>query len=145
MSRLLTLLLLYRSGYIVGKYISIEMLVEKSKETYYEALRESSAGWHDNENNYEPFVRYYLGIILKAYKEFQKRVEHLQYRSLSKAERVKAVFDKKMGKLTKADIAAYCPDISETTIERTLKELLDAGYIEKVGRARATGYIKNSL
>lgn len=142
MSRLLTLLLLYRSGYIVGKYISIEMLVEKSKETYYEALRESSAGWHDNENNYEPFVRYYLGIILKAYKEFQKRVEHLQYRSLSKAERVKAVFGKKMGKITKADIAAYCPDISETTIERTLKELLDAGYIEKVGRARATGYIK---
>ncbi len=142
MSRLLTLLLLYRSGYIVGKYISIEMLVEKTKETYYEALRESSAGWHDNENNYEPFVRYYLGIILKAYKEFQERVEHLSYRSLSKAERVKAVFDKKMGKLTKADIAAYCPDISETTIERTLKELLDAGYIEKVGKARATGYIK---
>jgi len=69
-------------------------------------------------------------------------VEHLSYCSLSKAERVKAVFDKKMGKLTKADIAAYCPDISETTIERTLKELLDAGYIEKVGKARATGYIK---
>lgn len=69
-------------------------------------------------------------------------MEHLHYRNLSKSERVKAVFDKKVGKLTKADIVAYCPDISEITIERTLKELLDAGYIEKVGKARATGYIK---
>lgn len=142
MSRLLTLLLLYRSGYIVGKYISVEKLIEKSKETYYEVLRNSSVGWHDNENDYAPFVRYYLGVILKAYKEFQERVEHLHYRNLSKSERVKAVFDKKVGKLTKADIVAYCPDISETTIERTLKELLDAGYIEKVGKARATEYIK---
>lgn len=142
MSRLLTLLMLYRSGYIVGKYISVEMLIEKSKETYYEVLQDSSMGWHENENNYIPFVRYYLGIILKAYKEFQNRVEHLQYRNLSKTERVKAVFDKKIGKLTKTDIAAYCPDISETTIERALKELLDTGYIEKIGKARATGYIK---
>ena len=142
MSRLLTLLLLYRSGYIVGKYISVEMLIEQSKETYYEALRDSSQGWHSNENNYAPFVRYYLGILLKAYKEFQERVKHLQYRRLSKPDRIKAVFARTAGKLTKADLAAYCPDISETTIERTLKELLDAGYIGKVGKARATGYVR---
>lgn len=145
MSRLLTLLLLYRSGYSVGKYISMEMLIEESKETYYEALRDSSQRWHDNKNNYIPFVRYYLGILLKAYKEFEERVKPLQYRILSKPDRVKAVFDRKAGKLTKADIAAYCPDISETTIERTLKELLDAGYIEKVGKARATGYVRKQF
>ncbi len=142
MSRLLTLLLLYRSGYIVGKYISMEMLIEKSKETYYEVLQDSSYAWHEGTNDYIPFVKYYLGIMLKGYKEFQDRVEHLNYRKLSKADRVKAVFDKKLGIVRKADIAAFCPDISETTIERTLKELLEANYIEKVGKARATGYVK---
>jgi Fic family protein len=142
MSRLLTLLLLYRSGYIVGKYISIEMLIEKSKETYYEVLQESSYQWHESENNYLPFLRYYLGVTIKAYREFQDRVEHLQYRKLSKSERIKAVFDKKTGKITKAEILSICPDISQTTIERTLNELLKSGYIEKTGQGKSTGYIK---
>lgn len=142
MSRLLTLLLLYRSGYIVGKYISMEMLIEKTKETYYEALQNSSIGWHDNTSDYTSFVRYYLGVVLKGYNDFQNRVEHLKYRKISKTERVKAVFEKKLGIIKKSDIATLCPDISETTIERSLKELLESGYIEKVGKGRATGYAK---
>lgn len=141
MSRLLTLLLLYRSGYIVGKYISIEMLIEKSKETYYDALKSSSIDWHDSQNSYLPFVSYYLGIFIKAYQEFQDRVEHLHGKTLSKAERIKAVFHKKLGKITKADIANLCPDISISTIERTLKEMLVAEEIEKVGSGRGTGYV----
>ncbi len=142
MSRLLSLLLLYRSGYIVGKYISMEMLIEKTKETYYEALHNSSIDWHNNMSDYTSFVRYHLGIILKAYKEFQERIEHLKHRKLSKADRVKAIFESKLGLIKKADIATLCPDISETTIERTLKELLDIGFIEKVGNGRATRYTK---
>lgn len=142
MSRLLTLLLLYRSGYIVGKYVSMEMLIEKTKETYYEALHNSSAEWHNNQSDYTSFVRYYLGVVLKGYNEFQDRIEHLKYRKFSKADRVKAVLEKKLGIVKKSDIAKLCPDISETTIERTLKELLEAGYIEKVGKGRATGYVK---
>jgi Fic family protein len=142
MSRLLTLLLLYRSGYIVGKYVSMEMLIEKTKETYYEALQNSSIEWHNDKSDYTSFVRYYLGVVLKGYNEFQDRVEHLKYRRLSKADRVKAVFEKKLGIVKKSDIATLCPDISETTIERTLKELLEAGFIEKVGKGRATGYAK---
>ena len=142
MSRLLTLLLLYRSGYIVGKYISMEMLIEKTKETYYEALQNSSIGWHDNTSDYTSFVRYYLGVVLKGYNDFQDRVEHLKYRKISKTERVKAVFEKKLGIIKKSDIATLCPDLSETTIERSLKELLESGYIEKVGKGRATGYAK---
>lgn len=142
MSRLLTLLLLYRSGYIVGKYVSMEMLIEKTKETYYEALHNSSVAWHESENSYIPFARYYLGVVLKGYKEFQDRVEHLRFRKFSKVDRVKAMFDNKLGIIKKADIVSFCPDISETTIERTLKELLEVGYIEKVGKARATGYVK---
>ena len=94
MSRLLTLLLFYKAGYIVGKYISMEMLIEKTKETYYEALQASSTGWHEGENSYEPFVKYYLGIMLKAYNEFESRVEHLKHRSLSKPDRIKAVMSR---------------------------------------------------
>ena len=112
MSRLLTLLLLYRCGYIVGKYISIEMFIEKSKETYYEALKASSIGWHESKNDYQPFTSYYLGVILKAYQEFQDRVEHLHGKTLSKADRIKSIFQKRIGKITKTDISAHCPDIS---------------------------------
>lgn len=142
MSRLLTLLLFYKAGYIVGKYISMEMLIEKTKETYYEALQASSAGWHTCENNYGPFVKYYLGIMLKAYKEFENRVEHLKHRTLSKPERIKAVIDQKVGRITKKEIMELCPDISRVTVERTLSDLVKCGYIAKVGAGPATGYVR---
>lgn len=142
MSRLLTLLLFYKAGYIVGKYVSMEMLIEKTKETYYEALQASSTGWHECENSYEPFVKYYLGIILKAYNEFESRVKHLKNRSLSKPERIKAVIDHKVGKITKKEIMELCPDISKVTVERTLTDLVKSGYIVKVGAGPATAYVR---
>lgn len=142
MSRLLTLLLFYKAGYIVGKYVSMEMLIEKTKETYYEALQASSTGWHEGENSYEPFVKYYLGIMLKAYNEFESRVEHLKHRSLSKPDRIKAVIDNKVGKITKKEIMELCPDISKVTVERTLTELVKSGYIAKVGAGPSTGYVR---
>lgn len=142
MSRLLTLLLFYKAGYIVGKYVSMEMLIEKTKETYYDALQVSSTGWHEETNTYEPFVKYYLGIMLKAYNEFESRVEHLKYRSMSKPERIKAVIDQKVGKITKKEIMELCPDISKITVERTLTELVKSGYIAKVGAGPATGYVR---
>ena len=141
-SRLLSLLLFYKAGYIVGKYISMEMLIEKTKETYYETLQASSIGWHDNKNIYEPFVKYYLGITLKAYNEFESRVEHLNNRSLSKPDRIKALIDQKIGKITKKEIMYACPDISKITVERTLADLLKSDYIKKVGSGPATGYVK---
>jgi len=143
MSRLLTLLLLYQQSYIVGKYISIEMLIEKSKESYYETLRLSSVGWHEGENNYKPFVKYYLSVILAAYREFSSRVETLRNQGLSKSERVRYVFDTKVGKISKSDIMKLCPDISMTTIEKALAELVKEEYIVKVGGGRSTGYILN--
>ncbi len=145
MSRLLTLLLLYKSGCIVGKYVSVEMIIEKTKETYYEALQQSSFGWHENENDYVPFVAYYLGIILKSYREFESRVELLQNRSLSKPERIKTIIDGHIGKISKKQIAEQCPDISVTTIERTLADLVKTGYIKKTGAGRATAYIKSDV
>ena len=142
MSRLLTLLLFYKAGYIVGKYVSMEMLIEKTKETYYEALQASSTGWHEGENSYEPFVKYYLGIMLKAYNEFESRVEHLKHRSLSKPDRIKALIDNKVGKITKKEIMELCPDISKITVERTLTNLVKSGYIAKVGAGPSTGYVR---
>ena len=142
MSRLLTLLLLYRAGFIVGKYISIEMLIEKSKDSYYEALQASSQNWHENGNDYLPFLKYMLGVVVKAYNEFEDRVEHLRHRKMSKADRIKDIIEKTPGKISKKDIAQACPDISVTTIERTLAELIASGFIEKVGIGRATAYVK---
>ncbi len=142
MSRLLTLLLFYKAGYIVGKYVSMEMLIEKTKETYYEALQSSSFNWHENDNDYEPFVKYYLGIMLKAYNEFESRVEHLKHRNLSKSDRIKNVIDQKVGKITKKEIMDMCPDISKVTVERTLTDLVKNGYIAKVGSGPATGYVR---
>lgn len=140
-SRLLTLLLLYRAGFIVGKYISIEMLIEKTKESYYETLGISSNGWHENKNSAMPFVRYMLGILVKAYNEFEHRVERLHYIKVSKPERIKEIISRHIGKITKREIIALAPDISEATIEKTLADLIASGYIEKVGKARASGYI----
>ena len=144
MSRLLTLLLLYRSGYIVGKYISVEMIIEKTKETYYEVLQESSADWYEGKNAYLPFVKYYLEVILSAYKEFSARVQLMQDRSLSKPERIRRLFANTLLKLSKRLILEKCPDISASTVEATLAALLKEGYIIKIGAGKTTAYIRNT-
>lgn len=141
MSRLLTLLLLYRAGYIVGKYISIEKVIEQSKETYYEALQSSSQGWHENKNDYKHFVRYMLGVILSAYRDFSSRVETLTTSGLSKPERVAEVLKDTPGKITKAEILEKCPDISRVTVQRALNDLAKSGKIIKIGGGRYTSYI----
>ena len=143
MSRLLTLLLLYRSGYIVGKYISMEMIIEKTKETYYEVLQDSSVGWYEGTNSYLPFVKYYLEIILSAYKEFSARVELIQNRSFSKPKRIRTLFANTLQKLSKKMILEKCPDISMSTVEVTLAALLKEGYIIKTGAGKNTAYIRN--
>ena len=143
MSRLLTLLLLYRSGYIVGKYISIEKVIEQSKETYYETLQQSSAGWHENQNDYTPFVRYMLGVIVAAYRDFSSRVQVLVTSGMSKPDRIREVIKGTLGKITKAEIMEKCPDISQITVQRTLIELQKKGEIIKLGGGRYTSYTWN--
>ena len=142
MSRLLTLLLLYRSGFMVGKYISLEMLIEESKADYYEALQASSAHWHENGCDMKPYVEYTLGIILKAYRELESRVEGLVTMRMSKADRIRAVVEATLGKVTKRDILSKCPDISTAMVEMTLKKLLDDGFILKVGNGRGAAYVR---
>lgn len=143
MSRLLTLLLLYKAGYIVGKYISLEKIIEKTKDTYYDALQESSLNWHEETNDYKPFVEYTLGIVLNAYREFSERVNVLITKDTSKPDRIREVIKSKVGKITKKEIIEACPDISKTTIERTLVSLQNSNEIIKLGGGRYTSYIWN--
>ena len=143
MSRLLTLLLLYRSGYIVGKYISIERLISDTEETYYEALQSSSYSWHEGTNDYAPFVPYMLGILVAAYRDFESWVELLTTKGLSKPARVREIIKNHLGKITKSEIMAKCPDISQITVQRALAELLKSGEITKLSGGRYTSYTWN--
>jgi Fic family protein len=120
------------------------MLIEKSKEIYYETLQASSVLWHEEKNDYAPFIKYYLGILLKAYDEFEKRVEHLRSKKRSKPERIQAIIKRTLGKITKKEIMEQAPDISKVTIERTLTNLVKDGLIDKVGNGPLTGYVKTN-
>ncbi len=142
MSRLLTLLLLYKFDYFVGRYISIEMLIEESKESYYEELKRSSEKWHTAENDEIPFIRYMLGVLLKAYEECDDRFNFIGNEKLTSPERVLSVIQRSLEPLSKKDIMILCPDISQRTIERALKELYDNSKIKQVGSGRSTKYVK---
>ncbi len=142
MSRLLTLLLLYRAGYDVGKYISIEKLIERTKGAYYDELQESSNGWHEEENDYIPFVTYQLGVILAAYREFSDRVKIVN-ESTRKPGRIREIIRGHLGTITKAEIMQQCPDISQTTVQRALNELVKNEEIIKIGGGRYTSYTWN--
>lgn len=143
MSRLLTLLLLYKSEYIVGKYISIEKLIEKTKDSYYDALLDSSRLWHEEENDYAPFVAYLLGVIAAAYREFFERTRLIEEKAMAKPDRVAEAIKEQIGTITKAEIMQKVPGVSQTTIQRTLTELTKQGRIKKIGNGRYTKYTWN--
>ena len=142
MSRLLTILLLYKNGFFVGKYISLEMIIEATKDIYYQELQASSNNWHDGTNDEIPFIKYMLSVIYKAYTECDERFRLISEKSLTSAERIMKVFEKTLEPLSKSDILILCPDISQRTIERALKELKDTHLIRPIGSGRATKYIK---
>ena len=144
MSRLLTLLLLYRAGYHVGKYISIEKKIEQTKEQYYNALQQSSIGWIEGKNDYKPFVKYMLGVLLACYREFNERVNIWSNKPLSKSEQIAEIIKSRLGAITKAEIKRQCPDIAEITIQRALADLVKKGDIIKIGGGRYTKYVWNS-
>ena len=144
MSRLLTLLLLYKANYLVGKYISIEKIIEETKDSYYDTLEKSSVKWHDNENDYSYFVEYYLGIILNAYKEFDSRINIVENKKVTAYDRIIDIFKDNIIPIDKAFIMNKCPDLSETTIERSLNKLLKEDKIVKISGGRYTKYKWNN-
>ena len=139
MSRLLTTLLLYRAGYEVGKYISLEAKIAKNKDAYYAALEDSQVGWHKQQDDPTSFVKYLLSTIIAAYRDFDDRIQIVSPTSL---DTVKNAIDNKLGKFTKKDILELCPGLSASTVERHLKKLVADGTIEKLGGGRTTMYVK---
>ena len=144
MSRLLTLLLLYKADYMVGNYISIEKIIEETQDSYYSAVEKSSVNWHNNENDYSFFVEYYLGIILNAYKEFDSRINIAQNKKITAYDRIIDIFKNNIIPIDKAFIINKCPNLSETTIERTLNKLLKEDKIVKIYGGRYTKYKWNN-
>ncbi len=141
MSRLLTTLLLYRQGYVIGKYISLESKIEKNKDSYYSSLEKSGIGWHENKENPVPFIKYILRTILAAYIDFEERVDYVDEK-IPTIELVRNAVDSKLGKFSKSDMVELVPSVGKATIENMLKQLTEEGYIERHGKGRATFYVK---
>lgn len=143
MSRLLTTLLLYRSGFYVGKYISLELKIAKYKDLYYDALGESQIGWHENKEDFMPFVRYMLSTIMSAYNDFEERI-NIVADNRSSIDMVKDAINKQIGKFKKTDIIGLCSSLSNSSIEKALKKLQDENIIEKKGTGKATFYVRKN-
>ena len=136
MARLLTLLLLYKFDYKVGRYISLEKIIEESKENYYESLRKSSVGWHEGNHNLFIWLDYFLGILLAAYEEFEDRVGLIRNKKGNKSYRVEQAIKSTLGTFEKEDIRKACPDVSESTINRVFSKLKEEGVIEVLSKGR---------
>ncbi len=141
MSRLLSLLLLYKEGYDIVKYISYEEQINKYKDLYYEALRISSKGWDLNENDYFAFVENFIFMLLRCYRELDMRFSVVNGKKLSKTNRIEETLKNSITPLSKADIYKVLPDVSVTTIESVLGKLVKSGVVEKIGTSRNTRYI----
>ena len=142
MSRLLTTLLLYKSGYMVGKYISLESKIAKNKDLYYTALEECQHGWHEGSDDPTAFIKYLLKIILSAYRDFEDRI-NLVSEKLPAIEIVRKAVYGKIGKFTKSEIIELCPTIGKTSVESSIKKLVDDGTLIKCGSGRSTFYIRS--
>ena len=141
MSRLLTTLLLYRNGFYVGRYISLEAKIEKSKDLYYDALAASQIGWHEGREDVMPFVKYILGTILAAYRDFQDRAALVEEK-LSALEMVRRASKNKIGQFNKQDIRELCPSLSDSSIEGAFRKLIACGELRKEGSGKNTCYFR---
>jgi len=133
MARLLTLLCLYQAGYNVGRFISLEKIIEETKDSYYDTLYKSSIGWHEGQHNILPWLEYFLGTILKAYREFESRVGVIASTRGQKTERVREMVMSFIVPFQVREIEERCPDIKRPTINAVLKAMSDEGIIERVG------------
>lgn len=141
MSRLLTTLLLYKSGFYVGRYISLEAKIAKNEDLYYESLGKTQDGWYEGEEDVVPFIKYLLGTILAAYKDFEERFEIIEEK-LPALEIVRKATKNKIGKFSKQDIRDLCPSLSISSVEGSLRTLVKEGELMKGGSGKATYYVR---
>ena len=141
LSRLLTTLLLYKNGFYVGRYISLESLIAKDKAAYYEALNKAGMNWQNGNEDVVPFIKYLLKIVLAAYKAFDNRFSIVENK-LSAIEMVRKAVSQKLGRFTKQDIRELCPSLSISSIEGSLRKLVEEGELRREGVGRSTKYIR---
>ena len=141
MSRLLTTLLLYRCGFYVGKYISLEAKIAKNKDLYYDALNRSQHGWHEGTEDVVPFIKYLLSTILAAYKDFGDRFAIVEEK-LPAIDMVRKATLNKIGRFTKQDIREQCPSLSLSSVEGALRKMVAAGELKREGAGKSTCYIR---
>ena len=141
MSRLLTTLLLYRNGFYVGKYISLEAKIAKNKDLYYGALGQAQTGWHEGTEDSVAFIKYLLGTILAAYKDFEERFALIEEK-LPAIEVVRKATQIKIGRFTKQDIRELCPSLSISTIEGALRKMVEAEELKREGNGKNTCYYR---
>ena len=144
MSRLMTLLLLYRSGYMIGQYISIEKAIADTKEAYYDALQKADRGWHEGTSDPKPFIKYMLSIILSCYKEFEARISiaHVSGAKSTSYDVVKAYVSERIGKFSKQEVLVGCPSLGSSSVESALKKLVEEGILVRIGAGRKTLYAR---
>ncbi|WP_373835058.1 Fic family protein [Bacteroides heparinolyticus] len=143
MSRLLTTLLLYRSGFYVGKYISLEAKIAKNKDLYYDALSASQDGWHEGKDDPVPFIKYLLGTILAAYRDFEDRFALVETKK-SALETVRLATKNKIGRFTKQDIRELCPALSVSSVEGALRKMVASGELKREGSGKNTCYYRTT-
>ena len=141
MSRLLTTLLLYRSGFYVGKYISLEAKIAKNKDLYYDALSASQDGWHEGTDDPVPFIKYLLGTILAACRDFEDCFALVETKR-SALETVRLATQNKIGRFTKQDIRELCPSLSVSSVEGALRKLVASGELKREGSGKSTCYYR---
>jgi len=141
-ARLLTLLLLYHFGYEVGRFISLERIFEESKETYYDSLEASSRNWHKGQHDIHPWFRYFWGVMLRAYQEFEERVGTITTGRGAKTVHIRRVVERRVGPFAISDIETECPGISRDMIRVVLRKLRDEGILELQGHGRGAKWVK---
>ena len=141
MSRLLTTLVLYQNGFYVGKYISLEAKIAKNKDLYYSALAQAQSGWYEGTEDVVPFIKYILGTILSAYRDFEERFALVETK-LPAIEVVRNATKNKIGRFTKQDIRELCPSLSLSSIEGSLRKLVENGELKRVGAGKSTVYLR---
>lgn len=142
MSRLLSLLLLYKNGFDAGKYVSFEEQINKYKGFYYDSLKQSSAGWENGENSYFPFIENFLSMLYMCYKELDKRFAVVNSKKITKRARIEATVLNSLTPISKAEICKILPDVSPTTVEAVIGEMVRSKVIKRIGASRAARYIK---
>jgi Fic family protein len=140
MSRLLSLLLLYKNGFDAGKYVSFEEQINHGKARYYEALRLGSEKWHDRQNSYFPFMENFITTLLTCYKELDKRFAVVNAKKVTKRARVEATVLSSLLPISKREVCYVLPDVSPTTVEAALAAMVRDGLVEKIGTGRNTKY-----